>query len=437
MGLRDRIRNYLNFGFSISDPGFADLIHFGMGPAGSYFEAAGMENPAYYRAVSTVTSTIAALPLKTYRTDPDTDERIPQPSFIDTNPSGPFGLTPFNWKEQIALHLVLAGEVGLPHIHDEKTGQLIGLIPTAPSTYGVRWVKQGDGYTRVFKLSTLDGKQKDYGDGCANAIEGRCMTYILGPTLNGLRGLNPTYLFRRSLSLSRALDDASMRSMISGSHISGLVSAKDPSVSAEEAEAIAKNIREKMSGPEHAGEFVVTNAAVEFTPWTMTMAQAQYQESREFQVAETARMLGTPANLLYATNKDQSFASGLAEQTAGFAKFTLMGLTSRIEEAISSTLPSTRFVEFNYKQLLQPTPVDEIKLLLQQLEAGVLSEEEFREFAGLGPKEPGDTFRTPEPAGPTGRMPLEPAVAKAPQVETDTKTPGGNMNGAKPAGMMR
>ena len=63
---------------------------------------------------------------------------------------------------------MLAGEVGLTHIHSAATGQLIGLVPIAPSTYQVRWEKQGSGYVRVFRVSTVDGKQQDYGDGCRN-----------------------------------------------------------------------------------------------------------------------------------------------------------------------------------------------------------------------------------------------------------------------------
>jgi len=387
---------------SISSPAFADLIHFGLGPAGNFPAYQALENPAFNRGVQILAGTIASLPLKTYHWDADGDAREPSTSFMDQWPGGPGRMTPFNWKEQVVLNLVTAGEVGLPHVH-ANGGELIGLVPFAPTNYIPRW----EGNLRVFTVTVSGGKQLQFGDGCDNAIEGRCMTQILGPSLDGLRGLSPMWLFRGGIALAQALDIAARRTMTNGAHISGLVSARSGAkVTFEDAQAVAKALKETMLGPEHAGEIVTTNAEFEFTPWTQSNDQAQFIEQREFTVHEVARMLGVPAHLLFSTSKEQSFASGLAEQVAGFARFTLMPITSRIEEAVSPVIgPSTKFVEFDYKGLLQGTPEIEIKLLLQQLDAGVLSEEEYREFAGLGPKDPLDTFRTPAPVPPSGKLP--------------------------------
>ncbi len=355
-----------------------------------------------------LSGTIASLPLKTYHWDADGDMREPATSFMDQWPAGPGRLSPFNWKEQVVIHLVTAGEVGLPHVH-ANGGELIGLIPFAPTTYIARWEKG----QKVFKVSMADGKQLDFGDGCDNAIDGRCMTQILGPSLDGLRGLSPMYLFRGGLALAQALDAAARRTMTSGMHASGFVSARNGAkVTFEDAQAVSKSIKENVLGPEHAGEIITTNAELEFKEWSQTNSDAQFIEQREFTVHEVARMLGVPAHLLFSSSKEQSFASGLAEQVAGFARFTLMPITSRIEEAVSPLIgPSIKFVEFDYKGLLQGTPDSEVKLILQQVDSGLMSEEEGRDLLGLGAKDPPDTFRMPAPVPPSGKLPEIPQAA--------------------------
>jgi phage portal protein BeeE len=140
-------------------------------------------------------------------------------------------------------------------------------------------------------------------------------------------------------------------------------------------------------------------------------------------------MLGVPAHLLYSTSKEQSFASGLSEQVTGLQRFTLMPYTARIEGALSALLkPSTKFVEFDYKGLLAGTPENETKVLLEELAAGVISEEEVRAKLGYGPKEPTDTFHSPAPVGARGNPPLEePAAGQS--------APPGNGNGKMPSMM--
>lgn len=410
---------------SISDPGFAQVLNFGMGTAGQGGAYAALENPAFNRGVNLIAGTIASLPLRTYRKDPVTDETENSTSFLDDSPSGPMGMSPFNWREQVVLHSVISGEVGLPHIHNQA-GQLIGLVIAPPTAYIPRWQKGDDGvYHKVFRLTTVDGRQKDWGDGCDNAIEGRCMTQILGPSMDGLRGLSPIWLFRRNLALFAAQEVAAMKMMTSGNLSAGMISPK-MDMSKGDAEDIAKSIREGMLGPDKAGAMVLVNKAMDVVKWTQTNTDAQFIEGREFSVSEVARMLGVPTHMLYSMAKDQSFASGLAEQVSGWQKSTLMPITSRIEQALSQLLVKPKYVEFDYKGLLQPVPEIEIKLILQQLDAGIMSEEEARELLGLGPKDSGDTFREPAPVPVSGKLPMEPAPAT---------TGGGNTNGKAPAGM--
>ena len=416
MAFWDRLRRRAEtFSISISDPAFADLIHFGLGPLGQYSAYSALENPAFYRGAMLIAGTIATLPLKTYKIDPDDpDEHIPSSSFFD-NPAGPYPMSPFEWKETVVLHLVLAGEVGLRHIRSEA-GQLMGLIPYPPTSYNVKWSPSPTGFRKQFQVTESNGKQV--------TLEDDEFTQILGPSLDGLRGLSPVWMFRRNIALATAQEVAAMRDMTSGNHIGGLVTPKDASKLAEgDAQAVAKQVKERMAGPEHAGELVVVNREFEFTPWAQNNNDAQFLEQRRYSREDMALILGIPIYLVN-PEKQSSWGTGIVEQDLGLQRHTLMPHTSRIEEVCSKLLMGTKYVEFDYKGLLQGTPKDEVTLLLQQKAAGVASLEEVRQKLGWGPIEPTDTFDTPAPVGAGGKVPLE-----EPAAQQEAGMPSMNGNG--------
>lgn len=332
---------------------------------------------AFYRAVSIVAGTVAGLPLKTYRTLPDdTRERVA--SFADS-PAGPYPLTPFAWKEMVMLHLLVRGEAFLQHLYNGG-GALVGMWPTHPSSVTVRWV----GAEKEFKVSGADGSTRLF-----SSAE---MTHVMGLTMDGLRGISPLSVMRNAIGTGLAGEHAAARSFGSGLLISGIVSPEED-ISEDDARIIKEGLSAKMSGVANAGDIAVVNRKLNFEPWSMTNDDAQFLESREFQVAEFARMFGVPPHLLGQTEKSTSFGTGIEQQGLGLARYTLMAWTARIEEALSALLPSSRFVEFDYSGLLQGTPQSEVKLLIEQVNGGLLTPNEARRIRNLPPVEGGDELR--------------------------------------------
>src|SRR5690348_5623080 len=235
---------------------------------GAYSLYTAMGNPAFYRGVAATAGTIASLPLKTYKNDPDTDERSPSSSFLDRSPSGPYGLTPFAWKELIAFALISEGEVGLDHIN-AQSGALVGLMPLHPSTYTAKWVKK-DGV--VMKEFQIQGQNEPkYSDS---------FTQILGMSVDGLRGLSPVVLFQRGIQLAVAMDVASMRVMTSGMQAGGFVFAADEDVDEDDAKAISDGLQTGISGPDNAGRYVFVNKRLKFQAAQQTNQDAQFEQGR-------------------------------------------------------------------------------------------------------------------------------------------------------------
>lgn len=358
--------------FSISDSdALAEYLGVGThSTAGvSVTEKAAFGATAFYRCVSIVAGTIAGLPLKTYRTlADDTRERVA--SFAD-DPAGPYPLTPFAWKELVMIHLLVRGEAFLQHLFNQG-GALIGMWPVHPSSVDVRWT----GYDKEFRIQHEDGSR--------TVLSGSEMTHVMGLTNDGLRGISPLSVMRNAIGTGLAGEHAAARSFGSGLLISGIVTPEED-ISEDDAKIIKDGLSAKVSGVGNAGDIAVINRKLNFSPWSMTNDDAQFLESREFQVTEFARMFGVPPHLLGQTEKQTSWGTGVAEQNLGLSRYTLMPWTSRIEEAISRLLPAPRFVEFDYSGLLQGSPKDEIELLIKQKEAGILTADEVRRIRNMPP----------------------------------------------------
>lgn len=368
LAVQDEPELRYNPSFSVSDPALAEYLGLSGVGYSPVSEETALGLTAYWRCINIVAGTIAGLPLKTYRETNDKRERVR--SFLDT-PAGPYKLTPFAWKELVMFHLLTRGETFLVHIKN-GAGAVIGLWPIHPSAVDVEY----RGYDKWFEVSLTDGTKRTYGPDD--------MTHIMALTTDGVRGVAPLTVFRRTIQLGINGEVAASRSFSNGMLIAGIAT-PETDMTEDDAKIIKAGLNAKMTGVENAGDIAVVNRSLKFTPWAMTNADAEFLASREFQVVEFARMFGVPPHLLGATEKQTSWGTGVAEQNLGLSRFTLMSWTGRIEEALSQLLPNPRFCEFDYSGLLQGSPKEEIQLLIEQVEAGLLTVDEARAIRNLPP----------------------------------------------------
>ena len=364
--------------FSISDPALAEW--FGVSPslAGvNVSEQTALGISAVWRSVSIVSGTIASLPLKTYRTTGDERERVA--SFLD-NPAGPESYTPFEWTELVLTHLLLHGNAFLMHLYN-RGGAIIGLEPLHPSLVSVERdasVPGGKVFTVRTQATTIRLTSVD-------------LTHIPGLSSDGLRGLSPLSLARQSFGTAIAADRSAARMFGNGPLVAGMVTPTED-LTEEEAIAIKEGLNRKMLGQENAGTIAVINRKLNFTPWTFSAEDSQFIESRAFQITEIARWFGIPKALL-AEDGASTWGSGIAELVKGMGRFTFIHWTQRIEERLSTLLPAPRFVEFDYTGMERPTPEEEIRLLIEQVNNGLISVNEARRIRNLPTVEGGDVLR--------------------------------------------
>lgn len=371
--------------WSISDPAMVELL--GVGGAAlagmTVSENSALGLSAVYRAVSLIAGTIASLPMRTIETNKDGHTERAS-SFLDT-PGGPvgFGPTAFEWKEQVLVHLLLHGNAYCVHLYG-GAGQIVGLQPIHPLAVSVDM--QDDG-SKLFTVSLTDGTKRVF-----TAAQ---LTHIPAMSTDGVQGLSPIAVARNVFGTAMAGENAAANMFKNGAMVGGLVSADDD-LSADEALVIRNDLRQKIQGVNNVGDVVLINRKLKFDRWSMSAEDSQFLQQRAFSVEEIARWYGVPNHLLGQAERSTTWGSGLTEINRGLARFTLEPWTTRIQERLSRLLTGGKKCEFDYSAFVQPDPETEISLLIQQVDAGLLTVNEARKIRNLPPLPGGDEPRDTE-----------------------------------------
>lgn len=398
-----RITPVANRTVSIGDPALAGyfspagLIDFA-GVAVNEHTAAGLS--AFWRALNVIAGTLASLPLVTF-TQPPGGRRKQVSSVFDV-PDGMFDQTPFEWKESIFLHQLLHGRAGALKLRTES-GALARLPLVHPLTFSV--VQPSLAEYRAGRLPvggvwfdvTLD-------TGDIRRFDGTDFWYLPAPAFRKQEGIGLLQVARQSLGTSVAADRAAARTFGNGALISGLATPDSEHEDiTDEVPEIRRQLDRATAGYENAGAIAVVNRRLKFTPWTMTAQQAQFLESRQFQIEEVSRWTGVPPHLLMQTEKQTSWGTGVEMQDRALARSVLGTWSRRFEERASRLLPQPRQVEFDFAALERPSPDREIELDLQQVAAGVMTVDEYRARRGWEPMADAAAPPAGPPPGPTGK----------------------------------
>lgn len=366
--------------WSVADKAFAGWL---LGP-----DAADSESVTPYtvlglsavlRAVSIISGTIAALPFRTY--ERQGEDKIKMPSVFDDPYPGIDGMTPFAWHETVLTHLLLWRRAFLWH---ETDGSRVTYRPIVP-----------DAFTKVYRDS--QGKRQfDYTEAGTNetkTVGSEQVTFIPGPSLDGTDGHPFLQAARAVFSAAISGDKGAQSTLRKGIRLGGLVTPGDneEDFDDEEGAAILEQLRAKVGGRENAGDMAVINRRLKLQPWTPNNVDSQWIETKAAVLGDVERLFGTPPHLMADTEKQTSWGTGVAEQNLGLARYTLRGWSERVQQVLSIRLPNgpyEQFCEYDYAGLLQGTPAQEIELLIEQVEAGLLTVDEARKIRNLPPLTP-------------------------------------------------
>ena len=392
MGLAKRRSWGTGTTYGIADPALVEVLGMSTFSGETVNECTALNLSAIYRAVSLIAGSIATLPLRSVESD-DQGRKTRKSSWLD-NPYGPdYEKTQYEWVETVVANLVLHGNAFLFKLFN-GAGAMVGGIPIHPSCVEVEVDDTKPG-KRLYKVNTDD-------NGVLELTNAEIL-HIPGLSFDGVRGYSLLYLARNSIGIALAGDKSAGAVLKNGPKHSVLITPNED-LTEEEAEAVTDSVRNAMAGPDNAGKIISINRALSLSPFTMSYADAQFLETRVFQIEEIARWTGLPPHLLGLTEKQTSFGTGVAEQNLGLSRFTLNPITSRIEQRLSRLLGPKVKAEFDYSGFLRPAPTDEITLVIAEMNAGLITPNEARAIRNMPAIEGQDELRLPPGSLPPGQM---------------------------------
>lgn len=354
---------------------------------------------AVYRSVAILAGTGASLPLKTLTKK--TRDHVDSELFDNPHPD----LTLFEIIELVIAHLALWGNAYLIKRRD-GLNRVVELWPLMPDRVTPGRVKPSKALPsgKYFIVNTSER------DPSGMLSEGKTeeqvmltpedILHVPGLGYDGVRGLSPIAMAREAIAAGLSTEEFANRLWSNGAMVGGVLQTKQK-LDAKQAEMLKKRINDKLTGVDQAHSIAVLDAGAEFHQVALPPQDAQFVDTRRFQVAEVARLFGIPPHLLGETDRTTSWGTGIENQNTGFVIYTLRpGYLDRIEARFSKELlATTDMVEFDVTGLLRGDHKTRAAFYQTMMNIKAMTIDEVRERESLPPMTPAQKQEAkPEPA---------------------------------------
>jgi HK97 family phage portal protein len=330
---------------------------------------------------------LAQLPFKLFKdradggSDPATEHAVYR--LIKTKPND--WQTAFELREQIGLHLVLTNDAYI--WLNRARGQIIELLPLEP--HQVKVTRKG--WESQYEI-TLDADNKIN-------VPKDDIWHIRGPSWNGWQGLDGVRLMREAVGLALALEEHGSRMFSNGATVGGVLST-DQSLSGDQVKALRESWETRQSGTANAYKTAVMWGGMKWSPMASSNDQAQFLETRRFQVEEVCRAFKVMPIMVGHSDKTTTYAS--AEQMfLAHLRNTMGPWLTRIEQSADCNLLTDQEVsqgyhtKFGRNAYLASVAKDRSEFYAKMYGIGALNPNEIRALEDLNPYEGGDTYRVP------------------------------------------
>lgn len=367
-----------------------------------------------------IASTVAWLPLSIYEwLDKGKREAVEHPLYglLSTRPNAQ--QTSYAWRSQMVWNVLFRGN-GYSEIVPGRRGQVDQLWPLHPDFVLPQAFENGVWIPAQNCTLSEPGIQMRYlvrkPTGQYRVIPSENMFHLLGEAAdgNGLMGVSVIQKARQTFGLALALESHGARLFSQGIRPSGMLQT-EKGLSPTARENLRKDLHKIHGGLGGSHSTIVLEEGLKWQQVSMANNDAQFLESRKFQVSEIARWFGVPLAKLQETEKSTSWGTGLEQFNLAYVSDAIAPLISNFEQTISRDLilnPQRYFAAFDLKALLRADFKTRFDAYDIQIKDGILSPNEVRELEDMNPREGGDVYVDPaaknQPPPPPEPMPGPP-----------------------------
>ena len=313
-------------------------------------ERSAMQMTAVYSCVRILAEAVAGLPLHLYRYKEDggKEKALDHPLYHllhdEPNPE----MSSFVFRETLMTHLLLWGNAYAQIIRNGK-GEVIALYPLMPN----RMVVDRDTKGRLYYQYTTSTEDAPTMKGVTVNLPPSDVLHIPGLGFDGLVGYSPIAMAKNAIGMAIACEEYGAKFFANGAAPGGVLehpgTIKDP-------QRVRESWQSTFGGSANSNKIAVLEEGMKYTPIGISPEQAQFLETRKFQVNEIARIFRVPPHMV--GDLEKSSFSNIEQQSLEFVKYTLDPWVIRWEQTIHRSLllpdeKSQYFVKFNLEGLLR------------------------------------------------------------------------------------
>lgn len=343
-------------------------------------ERSAMQMTAVYSCVRILSEAVASLPLHFYKYGKNGSKvkAVDHPLYMllhdEPNPE----MTSFVFRETLMTHLLLWGNAYAQIIRNGK-GEIIALYPLMPDRMKV----DRDEHGRLYYEYQVSSDDAPTNKGATVKLTPDEVMHIPGLGFDGLVGYSPIAMAKNAIGLAIAAEEYGSKFYANGAAPSGVLehpgTLKDPS-------KVRDSWSQTFGGSANSHKVAVLEEGMKYTPISISPNEAQFLETRKFQIDEIARIFRVPPHMV--GDLEKSSFSNIEQQSLEFVKYTLDPWVSRWEQNMARSLLTAEekqnyFIKFNVDGLLRGDYQSRMNGYATARQNGWMSANDIRELENL------------------------------------------------------
>ena len=350
-------------------------FYFGSSGAGKSVTArSAIQVSSVYACVRVIAETVASLPLHVYEnTDSGSAKALGHPLYrlLHDEPNGE--MTSFVLREVMLSHLLLWGN-SYSQIIRSGRNHIVGLYPLLPDRMEVDRDNAG---ILTYTYTTTEGRTV--------RLAPEEVLHIPGLGFDGVIGYSPIALEKSAIGLGIAAEEYGSKFFANGATPAGVLTHPN---TVKNPKALRESWNAAYGGSANANRVAILEEGLHFERISMPNNEAQFLETRKFQVSEICRIFRVPPHLV--GDLEHATFSNIEHQSISFGVHTIRPWLVRIEQSMNRALFSDKekgrfFVRINMDGLMRGAYKERMEGYAIARQNGWMSANDIRELENMNP----------------------------------------------------
>ena len=355
-------------------------------------ENTALQTAAVYACVRVISEAVACLPIHVYKDDDRGAIRVPDHYLSKLlhflpNPD----MTGFILRETMMSHILLWGNAYCQLLRDGG-GRVVAIYPLLPGKMDVNRNEQGELYYTYWKDADEPRPNQKSG---GVILRKEDVLHVPGMSYDGMVGYSPIALAKNAVGMAIATEEYGAGFFANNANPGGIL--EHPGTLNNQ-DKIRQSWETLYKGSSKSHRLAVLEEGMTFKQVSIPPEQAQFLQTRKYQLNEIARIFRVPPHMI--GDLEKSSFSNIEQQSLEFVKYTVEPWVVRLEQAMCKSLLSTSeqdnyFIKFNLDGLLRGDYETRMKGYAIGIQNGFMSPNDARRLENMNlipTEEGGDAY---------------------------------------------